>query len=348
MSHRVLNCRRGFALLPPLAMAKSSSEEKGSFQWKMTKHPALKYGLPESSRTAATETFVLKFDYRTRNPQWVLEILTNESVRVQEFQRDKEMFHEDKTVPERMRNKLRDFKHQGYDRGHMAPARDCTSEASFRDSFNLLNIAPQNSDLNRGIWSRFEHFVRGVVLRGAADEVRVVTGPLFLPTEKINVIGDIHVPTHFYKVVLAETRLHRGKSSSKTTKSIYAVGCFVMPNTAIADDVPLTNFVAPLDALESAAGVIFFPQLLDDEGRRAYLRQAEASWVKSDLLLSTNHHHHHRNNKATSSTNQSSSSSKRSDISHLCDRHRCELVTARWLATNSWKKKKNSSTEKEC
>ena len=52
------------------------------------------------------------------------------------------------------------------------------------------------------------------------------------------------VPTHFYKVVLGEV----------AGGSEVAVGAWVLPNSAIAPDIPLTAFTVPLSALEEVAG----------------------------------------------------------------------------------------------
>ena len=57
------------------------------------------------------------------------------------------------------------------------------------------------------------------------------------------------VPTHFYKVVLAESRPRIPFGSSKVS-----LGAFVMPNDQIQPDMPLTAFAVPLEMLESVAG----------------------------------------------------------------------------------------------
>jgi len=334
-------------------------------------HAALKHGVPRSSYTTSNETFVVAFDYRTRNPRWVVELLTNESVRQKKFSREKETFHE---APLRLGSKLADFRGAPYDRGHMAPARDCAASAeSLRDSFSLLNVSPQVAALNRRAWSRFEHFVRGIALQGAADEVRVVTGPLFLPRSRradvrYPTIGDssVHVPTHFFKVILAETSLDRRTRSSG---GVYAVGCFVFPNTEVPDDAPLTDFVASLDALESAAGIEFFPSLLGDDLLRTRLREAEKKWVpssssvigkKNAFLLETSDEAPRRRRRRQrgwlraepvddddddgddgekTAPSPKGQPQQEVTISHLCDRHRCELVSARWIDDLQNKKK---------
>lgn len=57
------------------------------------------------------------------------------------------------------------------------------------------------------------------------------------------------MPTHFYKVVLSES-----KSRLPFTSPRVAVGAFVMPNEQIQPDMPLTAFAVPLEMLENVAG----------------------------------------------------------------------------------------------
>ncbi len=56
------------------------------------------------------------------------------------------------------------------------------------------------------------------------------------------------VPTHFYKVVLADN------SSGKKGAAQTAVGAFVMPNAPIDPKTPLSAFVVPLEGLEDVVG----------------------------------------------------------------------------------------------
>lgn len=76
------------------------------------------------------------------------------------------------------------------------------------------------------------------------------------------------VPTHFYKVILAETA---GDSSQAV------VGAFVMPNAAIHPGTPLSAFAVPLSALEEVSGTVFFPKFFDDRARRL-LDNAALQW----------------------------------------------------------------------
>lgn len=73
----------------------------------------------------------------------------------------------------------------------------------------------------------------------------------------------VAVPTHFYKVVLAES------TDEKTRERRYALSAFAMPNARIDPATPLTSFVVPLEFLEGVTGIQFFPNLLDDRRRQA-------------------------------------------------------------------------------
>lgn len=111
-----------------------------------------------------------------------------------------------------------DFKNSGYDRGHLVPAANHrASQDEMNETFSLMNISPQvGVGFNRDYWARFEKFARDLIKKHKA--VYIVTGPLWLP-EKNNrgqyimshpMIGEppamISVPTHFYKVILAERK----------------------------------------------------------------------------------------------------------------------------------------------
>lgn len=283
----------------------------------------MKHGFPESSYTVASDSFVVRFDYKTRNPHWVVERLTQDSVR-HEVARKRENFHEAKEIPKVMRNHLADFAGSGYDRGHLAAAAN-HSGRGFRDTFSLANVSPQvGKGLNRDYWARFEKFVRDIVLSGNADEVSVATGPLFLrPTKKLN--GRIQIPSHFYKVVLAETT-----PRSLWSGAGYSVAAFVVPNQPVDPDTPITDFLVPLHHLEATAGVIHFSKLLTESRRRA-LRHHEQKWLvssktQSQLLLSAD-----KNPDSTKKESDESVQLPSTDILHLCDRVKCELVSEKWL-----------------
>ena len=98
----------------------------------------------------------------------------------------------------------------------------------------------------------------------------------------------VHVPTHFFKVVLV-----RGGDESSTAPNASrrpVAAAFVLPNAPIPPETPLETFAVPLAKLEAAAGLTFFRQgALGGEAReafedaeRAYFREREPRGDASD------------------------------------------------------------------
>ncbi len=106
-----------------------------------------------------------------------------------------------------------------------------------------------------------------VLPRLGFDRVFAITGPLYLPSEEGSTTATkvvqypviespdgpvIHVPTHFFKVLLVE-KMAEGRSSNGSGEeskavvdgkdgssgSSFLVACFVIPNRKIAPDTPL-------------------------------------------------------------------------------------------------------------
>lgn len=90
--------------------------------------------------------------------------------------------------------------------------------------------------------------------------VYICTGPLYLPQKeadgnfyvKYKVIGktQVAVPTHFFKVALAE--FEDGKFSLES---------YLLPNAFIPDETPISDFLVPLDSIERSAGFLIFEKV---------------------------------------------------------------------------------------
>ncbi|KAG7195974.1 nuclease [Scheffersomyces spartinae] len=219
-----------------------------------------KYGFPGPVHDLTTRgEFVSCYDRATRNPYWVVEHITQELIRRGEgVDRSKSVFKEDETIPLKFRNRLRDFFRSGYDRGHNAPAADAKYiQLAMDETFYLTNISPQVGEgFNRDYWAHLEDFGRR--LTKSYDDVRIMTGPLYLPKKcadgkyrvEYEVIGsppNIAVPTHFFKLIVGENKRDQGQKIS------YAA--FVLPNDKIENLTPLTSFQVPLEALEKSSGL---------------------------------------------------------------------------------------------
>lgn len=140
-----------------------------------------------------------------------------------------------------------DYKHSGYDRGHMCPAADNKwDEQAMRESFYMTNICPQNHNLNRGDWKELEEACREWTDQNHI--LYVVCGPILYNTSHKK-IGErqVTVPDAFYKVVLSLTPPK-------------AIG-FVYKNTS--GNNPLNSYVNTVDQVERLTGIDFFSALPD-------------------------------------------------------------------------------------
>ncbi|CAR23921.1 ribonuclease [Lachancea thermotolerans CBS 6340] len=227
-----------------------------------------KYGFPGPVHDLHNrEEYVSCYDRRLKLPYWVVEHITPESLANKSGDRKNSFFKEDESIPDRFRAKLRDYFRSGYDRGHMAPAANAKfNQRAMDETFMLTNIAPQVGEgFNRDYWAHFEYFCRQLTQKYGS--VRILTGPLFLPKRDpadgknkvtYEVIGNppsIAVPTHFYKVIVAESPL-RGPGSDNV-----AVAAFVLPNDKISNETKLTDFEVPLDAVSRSTGLQLLQKL---------------------------------------------------------------------------------------
>lgn len=239
------------------------------------------YGFPGPVHDMESrDTFVSCYNRQTRNPYWVVEHITPESLAVRNSDRKNSVFKEDEAIPDIFRGRLRDYYRSGYDRGHQVPAADAKlSQKAMDDTFYLTNMCPQVGDgFNRDYWAHFEYFCRELTDR--YNSVRVVTGPLYLP--KIDaadgksrvtyeVIGNppsIAVPTHFFKLIVGEK-----PAKSPNTDNI-SVAAFVLPNAPIANETKLTDFEVPIDALERSSGLQFF-QRVPNNKKKALCKEVD-------------------------------------------------------------------------
>ncbi|EXJ92963.1 endonuclease G, mitochondrial [Capronia epimyces CBS 606.96] len=245
----------------------------------------LRYGLPGPiADPLSTPSFLAAFNRATRNPHWVAEHFTAQSLLLNNASRRKSIFFEDPRLPPRFRAKLADYARSGYDRGHQVPAADAKwSQEAMDSTFSLSNMCPQVGEgFNRDYWAHFEDFCRGLVKK--YPSVRVVTGPLYLPKrdEKdgkwrvtYEVIGNppnVAVPTHFFKIIFAE-------EAADSPSGKVALGAFVLPNAEIPNQKSLSDFEVPIEAVERASGLTF-GEKLPAERRKQLCRE-----VKCEIIV---------------------------------------------------------------
>ncbi|RMD41231.1 hypothetical protein DV735_g3893, partial [Chaetothyriales sp. CBS 134920] len=244
----------------------------------------LQYGFPGPvSDTLLSPSYLASFNRATRNPNFVAEHITPQSLLMDNGSRRHSVFFEDPAIPPIFRAKLADYARSGYDRGHQVPAADAKwSQEAMDSTFSLANMCPQVGEgFNRDYWSHFEDFCRNLCKK--YPSVRVVTGPLYLPKKdqdgkwrvSYEVIGsppNVAVPTHFYKVIF-------GEESPDTPTGKVAVGAFVLPNAHIPNEKSLAEFEVPVEAIERASGLTF-GQSLPQARRKQLCRD-----VKCEILV---------------------------------------------------------------
>lgn len=161
----------------------------------------------------------------------------------------------------------KDYRHSGYDRGHMAPAADMSfSEKVMRESFYFSNVCPQKQSFNRGIWVTLEEKMREWAR--AEEELYIVTGPVFSSEASVTIgPNGVTVPAAFYKVAL---------TLSETPKAI----AFLLPHRTSNDD--LQTFILTVDALEELTGLDFFPDLPDGLEAEVESMSVYAAWSREN------------------------------------------------------------------
>lgn len=139
-----------------------------------------------------------------------------------------------------------DYSGSGYDRGHLAPAGDMTySSVAMKESFFYSNMSPQLPPFNRGIWKKLETQVRewGTLY----GRCLVITGPVLADSLKTIGANGVSVPEMYYKIVV-----------NPNAAPPQAIG-FLLRNEGSAR--PISDFVVPVDSIETVSGIDFFPAL---------------------------------------------------------------------------------------
>ena len=199
------------------------------------------------------ENYVLAYDGRTRNAHFVYHKLTPEVLDTH-ISRETLDFKEDPLIPEHLRATKKDYQGSGFDRGHLCAAADSLSQTAMEESFFLSNSSPQTPAFNRGFWKKIENHVRGLTKEYRV--VHVFSGPLYLSSSerdgkqyvKYEVIGphQVAVPTHFFTLIFVEL-----PTKKMMTKA------YIVPNKAIDPDTPLKKYLASVEEVESASGIMF-------------------------------------------------------------------------------------------
>ena len=203
--------------------------------------------------------YTLSYCEKDEQSEWVYYELTSEMVKGRQPRTDD--YRPDEKVSN-VSEQLEDYRHSGYDRGHLCPAGDMKLNlTSMSESFYLSNMSPQVKEFNDGIWNTLEERVRRWAL--TCGRIYVVTGGV-LTSNKGKIGPDrVSIPKYFYKVIYDP----RGKG-----KMI----AFLIPNEK--SEKPLQDYVVTVDSLESLTGIDFFPELPDSIENHLESSKDVSSW----------------------------------------------------------------------
>ncbi|ODT73795.1 hypothetical protein ABS71_06540 [bacterium SCN 62-11] len=224
----------------------------------------MKYGYPGTDQLIFRQGYVLSYDAKHRQAHWVCERLDRDSL--QGPGKRKNNFREDLLVDTEHRSRPKDYEGTGYDQGHLSPAEDnVASQEQMDESFFMSNMSPQiGIKFNRHYWANLEGTVRDWAKAPEVEHLYVVTGPVYKHLNEQSVPGKtfltyqvigpdyVAVPTHFFKVMLAEM-----KNGEVRTLAL------LLPHQGIANTVPLSDFLTSIDEVESLSGLDFFNRLPD-------------------------------------------------------------------------------------
>jgi endonuclease G len=164
-----------------------------------------------------------------------------------------------------------DYRHSGYDRGHLAPnyaiSRLYGHEAQL-DTFLMTNITPQKPNLNQKLWQRLET-VEADYFAPRFGEVWVVAGPIFsASTRRLAGAWNVEIPAAFYKIYAAP-----GKQQGEAPRLL----AFIMPQEVRGNE-SLLRYMVSVDKVEELTGLDFFAALPDPVEQRAEAAVAPDSW----------------------------------------------------------------------
>lgn len=152
-----------------------------------------------SEQIIRKKSYVVSYNKDTRIPNWVAWHLTADHT--DGPVRRMSNFYEEESVAE-PRATLEDYRGSGWSRGHMCPAGDNKwNETAMYDSFSLVNVCPQNANLNSGLWNSLEIDCRRWAKK--YGDIYIVCGPVFLNQEHKTIgSNEVYVPEAFFKVIL--------------------------------------------------------------------------------------------------------------------------------------------------
>ena len=168
------------------------------------------------SKVLHKKAFDICYDYKLKNPKFVVYDLYGNLVNKNNFSRKHLRFRPDYKLPRFARAYSSDLSRSHYDRGHNAPnAAFDYSKAVQKQTFLMSNIAPQRPGLNRYLWAKIERVSR--ILAVKYKKTEVINGSC----GSLGTVGrhKVNIPAYWFKIII----LPNGKKITFFSKNLNKV-----------------------------------------------------------------------------------------------------------------------------
>ena len=122
--------------------------------------------------------FAVVYSGITKTPLAVSEYLTSESIKAARLLPREDNLHVENRLQPYDRTQLTAYNQSGFDKGHMASVSNMPTKLSQFEADSLINIVPQNPQLNSGGWAQLTGVFRDWLVSHGADAY-TVTGPAY-------------------------------------------------------------------------------------------------------------------------------------------------------------------------
>jgi endonuclease G, mitochondrial len=144
-----------------------------------------------------------------------------------------------------------DYTNSGYDRGHMCPSYERTNNVvNNKATFILSNIIPQLSDLNSGVWQKFEQYYQNICT-DQHKQMFVISGGIYHSTNMIKNL--VAIPDSCFKIVVI---LEKGQVLNDVNENTQIVAVN-MPNITGVRSDDWIKYKTTIRKLELSTGYKF-------------------------------------------------------------------------------------------
>ncbi len=173
-------------------------------------------------------------------------------------------FATDKTLPEGFTGITHeDYTGSGFDRGHMCPHADRSSDETVNKStFVMTNIVPQSKQNNRGAWEQLEMYCRHLVEK-EGKKLYIIAGPVGVGGEglkgRTEKIADdkVTVPDHTWKVIMALDAVNDDDDIPRVNENTRLIAVSI-PNDHKVDEDNWWQYRQSVKDIEQLTGLTFF------------------------------------------------------------------------------------------